>query len=238
MPNLIYLKAIEIYLALLFIQGNIMFMEKEESAGYQHFLKELTEHFKIKETSTEIEPVGERIKKIRKSKGVSIKELSAKTGFPEELLSQIESQSITPQIGTIIKLAKSLKTVFGTLTAEEGRNTYSVVRQEDRKVVSRHASQKGHNYEYISLASDVKERHMESFIVKLGPETPDQELSIHEGEEFIFVINGEMKAILGDEVKILSTGDSIYYFSNIPHLVVSNKNDPAYILAVIYTGSS
>ena len=89
----------------------------------------------------------------------------------------------------------------------------------------------------MSLASDVKGRHMESFIVKLEPETPDQELSVHDGEEFMFVIDGEMKARLGGKVEILSTGDTIYYLSNIPHLVTSNRNEPTYILAVIYTGS-
>ncbi|HCX89904.1 MAG TPA: XRE family transcriptional regulator [Deltaproteobacteria bacterium] len=214
-----------------------MTMPGEDSKRYQHFLKELTEHFEDKESPDIVESVGERIKKIRETEGISLEELSTKTGFPIDLLSQIENQTVSPQIGTIIKLAKSLKTVFGTLTAEEGEKTYSIVRHGERKVVSRSASQKGHNYTYMSLASDVKGRHMESFIVKLEPETPDQELSAHDGEEFIFVIDGEMKARVGEKVGILFTGDTIYYLSNIPHLVASNRNEPTYILAVIYTGS-
>jgi len=214
-----------------------MSMPGEDSKRYQHFLKELTEHFEDKDTSDAIESVGERIKNIRETKGISIEELSTRTGFPVDLLSQIESQAISPQIGTIIKLAKSLKTVFGTLTDEEGERTYSIVRQSERKEVSRSTAQKGRHYTYMSLASDVKGRHMESFIVKLEPETPDQELSVHDGEEFIFIIDGEMKARLGEKVEILSTGDTIYYLSNIPHLVTSNRKEPTYILAVIYTGS-
>lgn len=214
-----------------------MSMPGEDSKRYQHFLKELTEHFEEKESPDTVESVGERIKKIRETEGISLEDLSSRTGFPVELLSQIENRTVSPQIGTIIKLAKSLKTVFGTLTAEEGEKPYSIVRQSERKVVSRPAAQKGHHYTYMSLASDVKGRHMESFIVKLEPETPDQELSIHEGEEFIFVIDGEMKAKLGEKEEILSTGDTIYYLSNIPHLVTSNRKEPTYILAVIYTGS-
>jgi len=208
----------------------------EDSKRYQHFLNELTDHFEDKESPDIIESVGERIKKIRETKGVSLEELSAKTGFPVESLSQIENQTISPHIGTIIKLAKSLRTVFGTLTAEEGEEAYSIVRQSERRVVSRQAAQKGHNYTYMSLASDVKNRHMESFIVKLEPETPNPELSVHSGEEFIFVIDGEMKAKIGETVEVLSTGDTIYYLSNIPHLVTSNRDEPTYILAVIYTG--
>ena len=209
----------------------------EESKRYQHFLKELTEHFEDKEMPEAVESVGDKIKKIRETKGISLEELSSRTGFPVELLSRIENRTVSPQIGTIIKLAKSLNTVFGTLTSEEGENTYSIVRQSERKVVSRSASQREHHYTYMTLASDVKERHMESFIVKLEPEAPDQELSVHDGEEFIFVIDGEMKVRLGEKVEVLSTGDTIYYLSKVPHLVTSNRDEPTYILAVIYTGS-
>jgi len=209
---------------------------QEDSKRYQQFLKGLTEHFKPQQEAGTTESIGVKIKNIRESKGFSIDDLAARTGFSVELLTQIENQGVSPQIGTLIKLAKSLKTVFGTLTSEEGEEQYSVVRQSDRETTSRHASQKGKNYNYISLAPDVKGRHMESFIVKLEPETPDLEVSVHDGEEFIFVIDGEMKAVLGDKVEILSTGDSLYYLSNIPHLVVSNINEPTYILAVIYTG--
>ena len=210
-------------------------MPGEDSTSYKNFLKEVTEHFEDKGSAEDIESFGERIKKIRNLKGISLEELASKTGFPVELLSQIEDQTIAPQIGTIIKLAKSLKTVFGTLTAEEGEKTFSIVRHNERKFVSRAASQGEHNYTYMSLASDVKNRHMESFIVKLEPESPDQALSVHEGEEFLFVLDGEMKVKLGEKTEILSTGDTIYYISNIPHLVTSNRNEPTYILAVIYT---
>jgi len=218
--------------------GGFMLIQEEDSKRYQNFLKELTEHFEEPQRPDPVESIGVKIKKVREAKGMSLNELATRTGFSVELLGQIESQAVSPQIGTLIKLAKSLKTVFGTLTSEEGEQNYSVVRQSEREIVSRHASQKGHNYNYISLASDVKGRHMESFIVKLEPETSDLEVSVHDGEEFIFVIDGEMKAVIGDKVEILSTGDSIYYLSNIPHLVASNRNTPTYILAVIYTGSA
>ena len=212
-----------------------MSMPGEESSRYKHFLKEVTEHFECQENPEPVESVGERIKKIRETKGISLEELSNQTGFPVKLLDQIENQTISPQIGTIIKLAKSLKTVFGTLTAQEGEETYSIVRHSERKTVSRSTSQEGHNYTYIPLASNVKTRHMESFIVKLEPEIPNQALSVHEGEEFLFVLDGEMKVQLGEKTEILSPGDTLYYLSNIPHLVTSNRKEPTYILAVIYT---
>ena len=210
-----------------------MSMPGEDSKRYQHFLKELTEHFEEKESPDTVESVGERIKKIRETEGISLEDLSSRTGFPVELLSQIENRTVSPQIGTIIKLAKSLKTVFGTLTAEEGEKPYSIVRQSERKVVSRPAAQKGHHYTYMSLASDVKGRHMESFIVKLEPETPDQELSIHEGEEFIYVLEGIVSLKIGADAFELEPGDSVYYLSTTPHLIAA-KSGEATIIAVLY----
>ena len=214
-----------------------MFVPEEDSKRYQKFLKGLSDHFEIKESEQVVESVGEKIRKARKEKGISIEELSSRTGFSVEMLSNLEKQKASPQIGTIIRLAKALKTVFGTLTSDQEDKNYSVVRQGERKVVARHASQKGHNYSYMSLASDVNKRHMETFIVKLEAQDSFEELSIHDGEEFIFVIEGEVKLRIEDKIEILSAGDSIYYFSNIPHQVSSNISGPTYILAVIYTGS-
>jgi len=214
-----------------------MFPPEEESKRYKSFLKDLSDHFEVKEESYDVEFFGQKIKKTREEKNISIEELARRTGFSVDVISELENQKASPQIGTIIRLAKALKTVFGTFVSEKTDKNYSVVRQSERKAISRHASQKGHNYSYMSLASDVSNRHMETFIVKLEHHESLEEMSIHDGEEFIFVIEGEVKIRLEDKIEILSVGDSIYYFSNIPHLVSSNISGPTYILAVIYTGS-
>jgi len=62
--------------------------------------------------------------------------------------------------------------------------------------------------------------------------------SVHEGEEFIFVLEGEMEVILGNHTDILFPGDSIYYDSTIPHKVQCHQDKVTRILAVIYAPSS
>ena len=60
--------------------------------------------------------------------------------------------------------------------------------------------------------------------------------SVHDGEELIYVIDGEVKIVVEDKVEILSLGDALYLKSTSPHVVITNNDKPALILAVMYSG--
>ncbi|MEJ2038778.1 MAG: XRE family transcriptional regulator [Desulfosarcinaceae bacterium] len=180
-------------------------------------------------------PVGDRIRRLRENKGLSIKELSQLTGFDEQMLEEIEANVLSPQLGTMIKLSKALDAAFQRLIADEGQKLYAVTRRQDRKVVTRSTSQKGKKsaYTYMSLAAEVKGRHMEPLVVQLE-EKDDEHPSVHAGEEFIFVMDGVVVLEIGDERLTLEPGDSAYYLSTTPH-VLSAAEGRATILAVIYS---
>ena len=188
------------------------------------------------EKQPDVQGIGNRIQTLRKEKGLSIEELSNMTGFDIEFLSDIENHKIQPQLGTIIKLSKALDSAFGRLVSGVGDKLYSITRKGDQKVVSRSTSSKGQKkmYAYESLAPEVKGRHMEALIVQLEV-APDEEISIHDGEEFIYVLNGEVSLKIGDDRFELEPGDSVYYLSTTPHLIAAKRNT-ATILAVLYEG--
>ncbi len=75
---------------------------------------------------------------------------------------------------------------------------------------------------------------MEALLVRLE-ENPDEELSVHEGEEFIYVLEGTVLIIIGEDRFELEPGDSVYYLSTTPHIVAA-KSEQAEILAVLYEG--
>ena len=64
---------------------------------------------------------------------------------------------------------------------------------------------------------------------------PDKEISVHEGEEFIFVLDGTVLLEIGDDHHELEPGDSVYYLSTTPHHIAA-KEKKATILAVLYEG--
>ena len=183
-----------------------------------------------------MEDIGERIRKIREEKGLSLEELSRLTGFDVQFLSNLEKNMAQPQLGTVIKLSKALDSAFGRLVSGVGDKLYSITRKNERRTVSRSTSQKSQKqvYVYKSLAPDVKGRHMEALLVQLE-EDPENEVSVHEGEEFIFVLDGVVEMGIGEDRFELEPGDSVYYLSTTPHHIAA-KSGKATILAVLYEG--
>lgn len=179
--------------------------------------------------------IGDRIKRMREEKGVSITELSQLTGFEEHMLEGIEKNDVCPQLGTMIKLSKALDGALQRLISEEGQKMYAITRRAERNIVSRSTSQKGTRsaYTYMSLAPEVKGRHMEALIVQLE-KIEDEEPSVHSGEEFIYVLDGKVELDIGEDHFVLEPGDSSYYLSTTPHLLSAQK-DRATILAVVYS---
>lgn len=182
----------------------------------------------------DVEEIGLRIKTIRENKGLSLAELANLTGFDVELLLGIETNKIQPQLGTVIKLSKALDSAFGRLISGIGDKLYSVTRKNEQKVVSRSTSLKGTKqlYTYKSLAPEVKGRHMEAMLVQLE-ENPEEEISVHDGEEFIYVLDGAAIVKIGEDKFELEPGDSVYYLSTTPHYIAA-KSGQSTILAVLY----
>ncbi len=212
-------------------------MEKksQKPAVNVDFFENLTGEIAISE-NRDVEDIGLRIKTIRKEKGLSLEALSNLTGFDTDLLSDIENNRVQPQLGTIIKLSKALDSAFSRLVSGAGDRLYAVTRKDEQKIVSRSTAQTGKKnvYTYKSLAPEVKGRHMEALIVQLE-ENPEAERSVHEGEEFIYIIEGIVSLKIGPDHFELTPGDSVYYLSTTPHLIAA-KEGTATILAVIYEG--
>lgn len=179
--------------------------------------------------------VGETVKEIRQKKGLSVKDISQRTGLPSELLIQIEKGNVSPPLGSIIKLAKALEMKMGYFISGAEELPYTIVRKNDRKVISRFDSQKSqtYGYEFTSLAPHKKDRHMEPFLVTLEPSAVE-ERSSHDGQEFIFVLEGIMEVHLGEKIHLLEPGDAIYYDSTVSHLVKCHGKEKTKILAVLY----
>lgn len=222
-----------------------------QSEGYEDFLGQLSDDSAMKESerdfmesitggAPEEEPVaahvGERVRAVREKKGLSLEDISRRTDIDRDTLAAIEENRIVPPLGSVIKLAKALEMKMGFFISGEEKKPYTIVRGHDRRVVSRYDSEKGkyYGYEYQSLAPHKKDRHMEPFLVTLEPSETEEERSTHDGQEFIFVLQGEMEVRLGDEIHVLKPGDAIYYDSTVPHLVKCRGGESTKILAVLY----
>ncbi len=180
--------------------------------------------------------VGERIRKLRELKGLSLDDVYQRTGISEEMLESIEADAVAPPLGTLTKLARALEMKMGYLLTGGESRPFVITRKNERQLVSRHAAeqQSKYGYSYLSLSPGMRNRNMEPFLVTLSPTAEEMPGSVHEGEEFIFVLEGEMEVIIGEHREVLYPGDSIYYHSFIPHLVKCHQDKPTRILAVLF----
>jgi len=153
--------------------------------------------------------IGEKIKRLREDNNLTLKDMAERTGLSTAVLSQIENHLISPPLGTLIRLTQALDLRPGYFFDQHPDKPFTLVRKEERRPVSRFASKRGiqYGYSYESLGHEMKDRHMEPFLVTLG-----------------------------EHSDVLQPGDAIYYDSNIPHLVQCRGNEKALILAVIYSG--
>jgi quercetin dioxygenase-like cupin family protein len=211
----------------------------QESQQYNDYFAEVQGFYSSQERKEEIEPIACKLKTLREMQHLSLDHFSKISGIPSDKLKLIEAGDILPDLGTVVKLSRALKVGTGFLLDQEAGYSYSIVRKEDRKKIARHAAgyRERPNYHYQSLVSGIVEKHMESFLVTLSTDEGSGELSSHEGEEFIVVMEGTIRVQLGKKEEVLNEGDTIYYLSTIPHNVKNgSKSESAVILAVLYTG--
>jgi quercetin dioxygenase-like cupin family protein len=179
-----------------------------------------------------------RVKKVREGHGLSVFDVYLRTDISVELLSQIEEGKVVPPLGAIVRLANAFDLKMGYFISGDEEKAFTIVRRDDREATLRYdpSKEKHHGYAYEHLAPHKTDRYMEPFLVSLEPSETQQERSTHDGQEFIFVLQGEMEVRLGEEIHILQPGDSIYYDSTVPHLVKCHGKEITKILAVIYGG--
>ncbi len=178
--------------------------------------------------------IGSRIKQLRTGKKYTLKQLSDETGLSVGFLSQLERGMSTIAIDSLSKLAEILGvTLTSFFTAEEANATNDpVVHSFDRP------------YDQISpqiiqfiLSKDVNGFQMLPRIYQLMPYANSEdvlEMYSHNGEEFIFVLEGVVTVCVGDDQYTLYPGDSMQIHSSEAHNWTNRSNKIAKILALNY----
>lgn len=182
--------------------------------------------------------IGKKIRQVREQKEMSVEELAAASGNSVDLIESLEEGSFIPSMTPLFKIARALGVRLGTFLDDMPQTGPFVVKSGQSEEII-HFTGSISNLEestldLYSLAYGKGDRHMEPFIVDLHPQNADKyDLSAHEGEEFIYVMEGEIELLYGQEKYILGNGDSIYYDSVVPHDLHAHLKE-AKILAVVY----
>ncbi|MCM1322050.1 MAG: cupin domain-containing protein [Bacteroides sp.] len=185
--------------------------------------------------------IGKKIRLIRESRKLSIEDVSERTNLAADGIARIEKGELIPGLTPLIKIARVLGVRFGTFMDDQENLGPAVFRsgEKDKKAVARF-SERGNavssDLDYYSLARNKADRHMDPFIIDVYPTSEEEvKLSSHEGEEFIYILSGEIEVQYGKDTYVLGAGDSIYYDSIVAHHLHGHGSSAAKILAVVYT---
>lgn len=178
--------------------------------------------------------VGKNIKKIRKSRGLSLNELADMIGMTKGYISKIENSISAPPLSTLSKIGISLGVEVGELTAEKVDLPQPMKVCVTRKGEGKKLNTGGMtSYHYEILAHKKSGKNMEPML--LYPAVEEEAIFSHEGEEFLYTIEGTHEVIYDGESYILNAGDSIYFDSIVPHTGRSIGKTKAKVLAVSYS---
>ena len=169
--------------------------------------------------------IGSKITTVRTSLGLSREDLAERSGCDAAVIERIEAGEGVPSLAPLIKISRALGVRLGTLLDDDTQH-----------LVSLETGTGSGFLQFFSLAAGKSARHMDPFLIDVNP-GEQHELSSHEGEEFLHVLDGTLEVEYGKGIHTLGVGDSIYYDSIVPHQVRAAGEAPARILAVVYTPS-
>ncbi len=175
------------------------------------------------------------IRKVRLGEGISLERLAKSSGLTKGYLSKIENSDKAPPFSTLGKIARGLGVDLMLLISAETQvpsdTKLCIVRADERENTT--AKTAAGRYEYDSLAYKKTGKNMEPYLI--APAFDEEAVFSHEGEEFMYVLEGTHEFVYGDKTYTLRKGDSIYFDSSVPHSGKSVGKKRARVLAVMYS---
>lgn len=184
--------------------------------------------------------LGSRIRKLREKKGLDLKSFAKQIEMSEEAVESIEQNRSQPLIGELIRMAKALGVnVADILRDRPLKQSFEVIRRSDRKKVKPllgPSQGKIFDYQYELLTNPSADKHLDAYLIELPPHQskPPRLDMTHEGEEFIYLLEGELEGEISGKKFKLSPGDSLYLRSTEPHVFFNPGATVSRALTVIY----
>ena len=173
--------------------------------------------------------IGERLKRLRMINSLTQEELASRADLTKGYISQLENDATSPSIATL----KDIVDVFGITMQEFFAETSlgeDVVFGADDRVQS---TDDGAGVTVELLVPGAQNREMDPALVTLKPGEEMEEQGYHEGEEFGFILSGELELILNDRVHKVRQNESFYFSSQIPHNWGNTGNEDTVVVWVI-----
>ncbi|MCG2660690.1 MAG: XRE family transcriptional regulator [Kiritimatiellae bacterium] len=183
-------------------------------------------------TDNSLFKIGLNVRQARKKRDMTLDDIARRTNLSRGLLSKIENFRTLPSLPVLSAIARSLNIGMDNLVKNVGAETcapHQLVRANHRVPVKR---EKSRGFKYATLlARPLGNIGFESFVLTLEPGAKRKPVST-DGDEFIFMLRGEIQFVVGKEKFRLSAGDAFYFDGRVPHVPLNLTKSSAELLVI------
>lgn len=177
-----------------------------------------------------IEGIGKKIKELRVSRNLTLKDLSVKTDLSIGFLSQLERGLTTIAVDTLYTIAEVLGVELSYFLSSPKQNKKLVLRSYEKEVFQIYSNQ----FIYYNLTNDIEDKVFLPRYIEILPSNNEEDITPynHEGEEFVYVMEGILTLVVNNEKYELYPGDSAHYDSSIVHNWANRTNKTVKLITV------
>lgn len=178
-----------------------------------------------------MESVNEKIRRIRREQNITLEEVSRRTELSVSFLSQFEREISSITLVSLKKIAEALGVSMRELFDEEGKQAGQFVHREADGSGFMGLEKKYASYERLS--GRFEGRKLESLLLRMEPLRSDFEPCTHEGEEFIYILEGTARFTVDGQEYTVTEGESIHYPSSLLHSIVNIEDRELVFLCIV-----
>ncbi len=163
--------------------------------------------------------LGDKLRRLRLRKKIGLVDLGKHTGLSPSMLSQLENGKLVPTLPTLARIAMVFDVGLEYFFADrKKRGLFSVVRKGERMRFPDRADAPAPAYWFEVLAFSAQEKSLQAYLAEFEPRTPGQvQDHVHDGAEFLLVLEGDLGLRYEEEETVLHAGDSVYFDASHPH---------------------
>ncbi|WP_433727960.1 helix-turn-helix domain-containing protein [Actinoplanes sp. CA-051413] len=174
----------------------------------------------LSQIAAALDLVGPRLKRIRAQRDVTLSDLAERTGISKSTLSRLENGQRRPSLELLLPLALAYRVPLDDLVGapEVGDPR---IRLKPRRV---------HGRTVLPLTQQPNGVQAWKIVIPASQSTPKPRA--HEGYEWLYVLSGRMRLILGDRDFVLDVGEAAEFDTQLPHWFGSTGEGPAEVLSI------
>ncbi len=178
--------------------------------------------------------IGERIKHLRLKKTMGLVELGRHTGLSASFLSQLETGRVVPTLRNLARIAMVFSKDLSYFFEPEPQKLFRIHRSKDRARLPQ-SGVEDPTYFFESLGFITPDRMLDPYFAEFVPQKAGTEAKAHQhaGNEFLYVLSGELDVRHGDELHQVQAGDGIYFDATTIHSYLCGGDVPATAIIIV-----